>query len=591
MKRIFIFICLCCLFISDIQASLRQTNYRWRNDDGDETTASWIAGENTAITTPNTTPTLRLRMEFDNANGFGDFSTLDENLQYSDDGGVTWVSISTNATNAFVYTTSAWVNNGLVTTNQIVTPTLGTYVAGRVVNTPSAPQNLQDGERTEYEWVIKPTTNAIPGATYIFQTPDQEDFPLNFPTLTITPICSGTPTAGSINAAATNIDCNATTELSLMGASNAVGISYQWQYLTNGVWSNFGPDNNTVTSTPVVHEAWYRCIVTCDIGSSAITDSVRITTRPLPVYLGNDINPCIDNGKTYILDAGVQQNPGCNYVWNEGTQNQFLPINQSGTYSVIVKDPNGCIGYDTINVAIRHNPRVDLGNDTSICNRAELLLDAGSNGISYFWNTGALTSKITVNAAGEYIAYVTNAEGCLKTDTIVVSMAGELPSIDGISVNNNGQFSFKYSPINPQNVMSYEWDFGDGSPLSTLQNPEHTFADGGSYLVLLTMKSTCGFNTDSTTSHIVGITDLIGNDLDFKLYPNPAQQEIMIHNMGTLVMKSVTLYNVLGQVVTIEKIENTNKHLLHLKGLSNGMYTISITTNKGIMSRKIQIVN
>src|SRR5207247_359990 len=34
-------------------------------------------------------------------------------------------------------------------------------------------------------------------------------------------------------------------------------------------------------------------------------------------------------------------------------------------------------------------------------------------------------------------------------------------------------------------IASYSWNFGDGSPVSTLQNPSHTYAAGGSYTVTL----------------------------------------------------------------------------------------------------------
>src|SRR5207247_1172532 len=34
-------------------------------------------------------------------------------------------------------------------------------------------------------------------------------------------------------------------------------------------------------------------------------------------------------------------------------------------------------------------------------------------------------------------------------------------------------------------IVSYSWNFGDGSPVSTLQNPSHTYAAGGSYTVTL----------------------------------------------------------------------------------------------------------
>src|SRR5690606_23909215 len=42
---------------------------------------------------------------------------------------------------------------------------------------------LSDGQKTEYEWVIQPTANLIPSATYIFQIPGLEGGFTNIPTL------------------------------------------------------------------------------------------------------------------------------------------------------------------------------------------------------------------------------------------------------------------------------------------------------------------------------------------------------------------------------------------------------------------------
>lgn len=44
-------------------------------------------------------------------------------------------------------------------------------------------------------------------------------------------------------------------------------------------------------------------------------------------------------------------------------------------------------------------------------------------------------------------------------------------------------------------IDSWEWDFGDGSPPSTLQDPQHTYTDAGIYTVTLTVSSATGPDT------------------------------------------------------------------------------------------------
>ena len=48
-----------------------------------------------------------------------------------------------------------------------------------------------------------------------------------------------------------------------------------------------------------------------------------------------------------------------------------------------------------------------------------------------------------------------------------------------------------FTAINPLNVVSYEWDFGDGSPLSYEEAPTHTYTASGSYTVSLSVINGC----------------------------------------------------------------------------------------------------
>src|SRR5690606_24645050 len=98
---------------------------------------------------------------------------------------------------------------------------------------------------------------------------------------------------------------------------------------------------------------------------------------------------------------------------------------------------------------------------TTVCENVAVTLDAGGDGIQYFWNTGSNSQTVTVNTPGTYNVLVTNGEGCVDGDTITVDMSGQLPHYDGIMVTNNGVDTFTFNPLNPQGVVGYEWDFGD----------------------------------------------------------------------------------------------------------------------------------
>jgi hypothetical protein len=312
--------------------------------------------------------------------------------------------------------------------------------------------------------------------------------------------------------------------------------------------------------------------------------------HPVPVVeLGTDMNKCVEEGAVEVLDAGFQAN-GPTFLWDDGTSTQVRGITQTGTYYVKVTNQYTCSKSDTINVILRTKPEVELGNDTTVCNGVILTLDAGNDGIEYFWNTGANTQSISINTPGSYNVFVTNSQGCIKEDTIVVTMQGELPTIQGINISNNGLYTFNFAAVNPQNVIGYDWDFGDNSPHSYQSEPTHTYADGGNYIVTLTLSSSCGFYTDSTSAHIVGINQLSVGQNEVSVYPNPTQEVATILSKGALKMEKVEVYNILGQVIYTSKADDAKKHTLKLDGIASGLYTIQIYTDKGAVARKLEII-
>ncbi|WP_118973509.1 Ig-like domain-containing protein [Taibaiella koreensis] len=368
-------------------------------------------------------------------------------------------------------------------------------------------------------------------------------------------------------------------------ATSYVATAYQ---RTDNVSANAMCSNTTVSSTLSQRP---KFIISYDNRCETSREEVIAYIRPVPsVNLGTDINDCVDEGTIRVLDAGVQPNIPA-FLWDNGSTSQVRAVSESGSYHVTVTNQYTCAKSDTINVNLRRNPVVDLGSDTSVCNGVTLSLNAGSDGVSYFWSNGATSQVVNVSEEGSYHVFVTNNLGCIKSDTIVVSMSGELPAIDGININNNGLNTFKFTAMNPQNVIGYDWDFGDSSEHSFQQSPTHVYANGAaSYVVVLRLSSSCGFLSDTTSAHITGIHQLnVGND-EMTVYPNPAKATATILNKGNLKMEKVEVYNVLGQVVYRAAADSKDKHTLALGGMSAGVYTIQVYTDKGTVARKLEIM-
>lgn len=60
-------------------------------------------------------------------------------------------------------------------------------------------------------------------------------------------------------------------------------------------------------------------------------------------------------------------------------------------------------------------------------------------------------------------------------------------------------------------IVSWLWNFGDGSPTSTEQSPRHNYLDAGQYIVTLTVTDNEGLtDVDTTIATIFGVVDNIG---------------------------------------------------------------------------------
>ena len=176
------------------------------------------------------------------------------------------------------------------------------------------------------------------------------------------------------------------------------GGSYLWQ------------DGNTGATFTTDQPGTYSVTVTAN--GCAASDAASVD-------LGPDQLLC--QGSTLLLDATL---PGSSYLWNTSANTPSITVSTAGTYWVQVSQ-NGCSVSDTIVVTGGAVPVVDLGNDTTLCSQATLLLSAVVPGSTYHWTTGNVTSSILINVPGTYGVTV-DLGGCTAYDEITVDYVGTL---------------------------------------------------------------------------------------------------------------------------------------------------------------------
>jgi uncharacterized repeat protein (TIGR01451 family) len=275
------------------------------------------------------------------------------------------------------------------------------------------------------------------------------------------------------------------------------------------VWST----GDTLQTLSVTSSGTYWVRVTNSYGFSA-SDTILVTLKPLPVVnLGADIVQC---GGNVTLNAA---NFGSSYLWSNGATTQSIGVTTSGIYGVRVTNANGCFKSDTIQVTINPLPTVNFGADITQCG-GNVTLNAGNAGSSYLWSNGATTQSISTTASGSYSVKVTNANGCFKSDTILVTI-NVLPVVN---LGRDSSICTGSSLVLDAGNTGAAYLWNNGSTARTL-----SVSQGGSYSVRVTTNNGCSrADTIQLIQRALPVLQLnlpdtiYANDIPLQLNANPA---------------------------------------------------------------------
>ncbi|MEI7803442.1 MAG: gliding motility-associated C-terminal domain-containing protein, partial [Bacteroidota bacterium] len=195
--------------------------------------------------------------------------------------------------------------------------------------------------------------------------------------------------------------------------------------------------NSTNSTLPISVTGTYAVSVTDQIGCKA-ADTVNIFNSDPHIELGNDTTICIHTSTELSAPSGFDY-----YKWNNGNTSAEITVTADGFYSVTVTDTFGCEAADSKNI-LMDDPKVFIGNDTSNCNGAGIVFDAGGNFTNYLWNDNSVQSNIVSTDAGIYCVTVTDVFGCTANDTAIISYNDcvEIDVPTAFSPNGDGHNDF-----------------------------------------------------------------------------------------------------------------------------------------------------
>ena len=193
----------------------------------------------------------------------------------------------------------------------------------------------------------------------------------------------------------------------------------------NYVWSN----GATTQSITAVASGSYNVTVDYGNGCSDVSPAVNVTVNPLP-----NVNLSAAGATTFCDGNSVQLNAsgGNTYYWfPTGATTNSINVTQSGLYSVVATDNNGCSAISqnlNVNVLPLPSNNVVINGSTSICQGDKVSLIA-SPGNTYQWSNGTTTQSMTTGNAGTYSVTVTAPNGCDVTSNPITVNVNPNPTV------------------------------------------------------------------------------------------------------------------------------------------------------------------
>ncbi len=265
-------------------------------------------------------------------------------------------------------------------------------------------------------------------------------------------------------------------------------------------WSN-GDTSQTIT---VNTSGSYTCIVSNVNACQSMPSTpinIEVFPSPSPPLTSANGSTLLCPGDSVTLTATVGYQA---YQWSNGDTTQTITVANTGFYSCIITDINGCESEPSAPITVLGfstppTPTIVSTESTSLCAGDSLTIYAPNGFSAYQWSNGASTQNITVSASGSYTCIITDNNGCQSppSNSVNVNVALPLPA-PTISTNAPTTFCLGESIVlsAPSGFSSYQWSNG-----ATTQNI--VVSTTGSYSCAVTDANECLSATSTPIDIIV----------------------------------------------------------------------------------------
>ncbi len=434
-------------------------------------------------------------------------------------------SIDVNATGGTPPYTYGW-NNGATTQdisglnpgnyNVVVTDANGCSVTSNIftISGPTAPISATItptdadcfGASTGEISIIN--GGGTPNYTYLWSTGSTSQNLFNLPagdysvTVTDANSCTqvfttsvGEPTQIIITGAITNALCSgsATGAITVSVTGGSSPYTYKWidgptsKDRTNLIAGNYTLEVTDNTGCKV--SKTFTVNNTSNLSLSSITTSISC--------FGNN------NGRVnLIVTGGVAP---VTFSWSNGAITEDISNLSAGSYSVTVSDAIGCVKTLTASPVIQPALLTATASQTKSVSckggsngEATVTGSGGTAPYTYNWSNGAMTATATGLQAGTYNVFVTDANGCTATASVVITEpANEIALFTNVSNNSSCSVNKGSIDLIIQNgVAPFSYVWTGPTAIGNIQDPSNLLS--GAYSVTVTDALGCSSSISAT---------------------------------------------------------------------------------------------
>jgi large repetitive protein len=335
------------------------------------------------------------------------------------------------------------------------------------------------------------------------------------------------PTAGNWSFTAVAVDSAGQQDQSTSGAT----ASY-------AVYPNDGPPSLSDTLGQPQSGATFDQGVIVVTGRADDAPDASASIASVQVAVVNSLGQYMSSSGTFTSTTASYRSAFLNSPGSAGSNYSYTtPVIPAGTYTVIVQpvDVHNQIGTPRTSTGIvvtqpSNNPPGASFTYNCIQNVCTFdgrgSTDEDTASLTYSWSfgtqgtaTGPLPTK-TFTAPGTFPVTLTVTDKWKATNTsaaqnvVIVEPAGNAAPVPTFTQNCTGLTcsvsSQGTTDPNTGDVISYSWNWGDGTAASTGASPAaHTYAASGSYTITLT--TTDGWGKSASTTRSVSLTEPTGN--------------------------------------------------------------------------------